>query len=183
VRKDILQNTIGLVKLFKEREQLSRIIASVKSKQNIEIRDRNREEIVLNSLGDLTSRQKAIINMIFEFTIAYEFPVDESPSELLSGNNLEIRGEKSILEYVASTIVSKPGSEIYSSAVLDPIFQLGAIRGGAHIVKGNCTSPDLRLGHSDNQEKYHILILESGVMKLSPVIFQTGPSFSKIQVD
>ncbi|EQD29395.1 chorismate mutase [mine drainage metagenome] len=183
VRKDILQNTKDLVRLFRERERLSRIVADIKERENVEVRDRSREEIVLKALGDLNPRQKAIINMIFEFTIACENSVDESLHERLSESDLEISGQKSVLEYLASTIVSKPGSEIYSSRELDPMFALGAIRGGAHIINGHCVSPDLRLGHSDNQEKYHISILENGIMKLNPMILRADSSFSRIQVD
>ncbi|MHB8358883.1 MAG: chorismate mutase [Thermoplasmataceae archaeon] len=183
VREDILQNTMDLVRLFRERESLSRIIADIKIRENVEIRDRRREEAVLNSLGDLNPRQKAIINMIFEFTIACENPISEVPFGDLPGRSLEIRGEKSLLEYVASAMVSRPGSEIYSSGDLDPLFVVGAIRSGAHIINGHCVSPDLKLGHSDNQEEYHISILENGIMKVNPAILHVDSSFSKVQVD
>lgn len=183
VRKDILQNTEDLVHLFREREKLSLKIAELKSRKNVEIRDRKREEAVIESLGDLNLRQRAIINMIFEFTISCEDHADESSTHCFHGKNLEIRGERAVLEYIASSIVGKPGWEIYASGDIDPVFVLGAVRGGAHLIKGHCDFPDLRLGHDDNQEKYHISILESGVMKVNPMILQLISPYSKVQVD
>ncbi|WP_393971849.1 chorismate mutase [Oxyplasma meridianum] len=183
VRKDILQNTMELVRLFKEREELSRIIASVKEKENFEIRDRRREEIVLNKLGNLSPRQRSILNMIFEFSISCQDKVDETLEVYLSERCLQLSGENSILEYVAGLLSSRPGSEIYSSRELDSAFVLGAVRNGAHIINDSCDSPDLRIGHSRDKEIYHISLDDSGTMSLNPVILQVNFSFTRVQVD
>ncbi len=182
VRKDILQNTMELVRLFNEREELSRIIASIKTNGNFEIRDRRREEYVLKSLGNLSPRQRSIINMIFEFSIACQQEIDETLNENLSGRKLKINGDSTFLEYLAATLSSKPGAEIFSSRELDPIFVLGAVRNGAHIISGKCDSPDLRIGHSKDREIYHITITE-GELSLNPEVLQTDFGFTKVQVD
>lgn len=182
VRKDILQNTMELVRLFNEREELSKIIASIKTSGNFEIRDRRREEFVLKSLGNLNPRQRSILNMIFEFSIACQEDIDETLHENLSSSDLKIRGEKSLLEYLAATLSSKPGTEIFASRELDPLFVLGAVRRGAHIINGKCDDPDLRIGHSQDKEIYHISITDGG-MSLSPVILQTDFDFTRVQVD
>jgi len=183
VRKDILQNTVELVRLFKKREELSKIIASIKTRENFEIRDRKREEFVLKNLGNLSPRQRSILNMIFEFSIACQDHVDETLNVNLSQSHIQIRGEKVLLEYVAAAISSKPGSEVYSSKELHPAFVLGAVRNGAHVINGRCDSPELRIGHSSEHEIYHISIDDGGIMSVNPMILHTDFDFTKVQVD
>ena len=182
VRKDILKNTMELVRLFNEREELSRIVASIKTNGNFEIRDRRREEYVLKSLGNLSPRQRSIINMIFEFSIACQQEIDETLNENLLGRKLKINGDSAFLEYLAATLSSKPGAEIFSSRELDPMFVLGAVRNGAHIINGKCDSPDLRIGHSRDRKIYHITITE-GELSMNPEVLHTDFGFTRVQVD
>ena len=183
VRKEILQNTMELVCLFKEREELSRIIASIKARGNFEIRDRKREESVLRTLGNLDPKQRAILNMIFEFSISCQDRADDTLNVNLSKSPIQIKGERNLLEYVAATLSSRPGSEIYSSRELDPAFVLGAVRNGAHIINGRCDSPELRIGHSLDEEIYHISIDNGGTMRINSMILQADFDFKKVQVD
>lgn len=121
--------------------------------------------------------------MIFEFSISCQDRADDTLNVNLSKSPIQIKGERNLLEYVAATLSSRPGSEIYSSRELDPAFVLGAVRNGAHIINGRCDSPELRIGHSLDEEIYHISIDNGGTMRINSMILQADFDFKKVQVD
>ncbi len=183
IREDVFENTKELLRLFDERRHLSRRISAVKSRGNLDIRDREREIRVLKMMPDLGPVQRSILNMIFEYTIWCESK-DESPDhEEMQPEPFILNGSPEILEYFASTICCSPGSEVYASGELNENFKLGAAKKGAHIINGTCDSVDFRIGHTDELGEYDIALSDKGVIKIRTGVIQSEGIYMKVQVD
>ena len=183
LRQEIFRNTEELLRLFDERRKLSKHISVLKSKENMKIRDREREIQVIDNIHPADSIQKGILNMIFEYTISCETSLDIPAENDFSSETLVIRGPTGTLELLASTISCNPGAEVYATDKLDEKFKLGAVKKGAHIIHGNCSNADIKIGHGEDLGAFDIVISNNGTMKIRSKVVHSGGIGLKVQVD
>ena len=183
IREDVFKNTKELLRLFEERRNLSRRISIIKSRGNLDIRDREREIRVLKMMPDLDPVQRSILNMIFEYTIWCEFKVESPDQEKMQSEPFILNGSMDILEYFASTICCSPGSEVYASNELNENFKLGAVKKGAHIINGKSDRVDFRIGHTDDLGDYDMVLSDKGEIKIRTGVIRSEGIYMKVQVD
>lgn len=166
LRKSIAENSRNLVELFRERAVLAREIGKVKRDAGLPSRIREREETVLEGLGDMDAFSRSIMSSLFEFSIINEHDGENGQSKTnLEGREFTVGGSKNDLEMLAGLLISKPGVDVYSESPLPEAFVEGVQANGGHIIIGNHTDPDITICLGDNSGQCDFSVTGGEVMR------------------
>lgn len=165
LRASLAGNSQKLVELFRERANLAREIGRVKRDAGLPSRIREREEAVLEGLGELDSFSRSIMSSLFEFSITNEHEDERrSAKSLLDGREFTIKGTGEELELLAGLLVSRPGVDFYSERALPETFEEAVQVNGGHIVIGSHMNPDITICLGGNVGGCDFAITRSGEM-------------------
>lgn len=168
LRSRIAENSQNLIELFHERATLAREIGTIKKELGLPARIREREEFVLEDLGDMDPLSRSIISSLFEYSIINE---DNDPGNSRMENfevqRFSVSGAKSDLELFAGLLISKPGVDFYSVDKLPEALSEGIQVNGGHIIVGECSDPDIILCLGPQRGKCDFSISDGGEMNFS----------------
>ncbi len=146
LRSRIADNTESIIGLFHQRAELAREIGELKRELGLPPRIREREEHVLNSLGEMDPVSKAIITSLFEFSIVNETKQEKGREDVSAEpHKINVTGPRKNLELLAGLLISRPGTEVYSASRLPIALEKGIQINGGHIVSGDHSEPDLTI--------------------------------------
>ncbi len=165
LRKGIAENSRNIVKLFRERAALAREIGIVKKDAGLPSRIREREEAILEGLGDMDPFSRSIMSSLFEFSIINEHDDQIGSSRsTLEDREFTVGGPRNDLELLAGLLVSRPGVDVYSERLLPESFVEGVQANGGHIIRGNGVKPDITVCLGDNNGDCDFAVTGDGEM-------------------
>lgn len=168
LRTRIAENSQSLIGLFRERANLAREIGLVKKELGLPSRIREREEFVLDDLGDMDSISRSIISSLFEYSIVNEENErNHSVKKDLENQEYSISGSRSELELFAGLMISRPGVDVYSKRKLPETLSEGIQVNGGHIIMGECEKPDITICLGSQDQKCDFAISDGGKMTFS----------------
>ncbi len=170
LRAQIADNSETIINLFRQRSQLAREIGDLKRELGLSPRIREREESVLDALGDMDIFSKSIISSLFEFSIVNEIHNHGSVNSGIENRMISVRGTRNNLEFLAGFLITKPGTQVYSEGKLPLALEEGIQLNGGHIVQGNHSEPDLTICLNGIGKECDIAISESSEMTLKLVL-------------
>lgn len=166
LRGKIAENSRNLIGLFRERAFLAKEIGRVKRENGLPPRIREREEEVLEGLGDMDNLSRSIMSSLFEFSIINEHEGDSREARsLLEKSEFCVRGSTNDLETLAGLLISRPGVDVYADKTLPENFKEGIQANGGHIISGEHSNPDITLCLGVVQDTCDFSISRDGEMK------------------
>lgn len=152
LRRSIAENSRNLVDLFRERAELAREIGRVKREAGLPSRIREREETVLEGLGELDPFSRSIMSSLFEFSIINEHDGGfVSSQNTLEEHRFTLAGSRNDLEFLSGYLISRPGVDVFSENPLPEAFIEGVQANGGHIIKGDHSNPDITVCLGDKR--------------------------------
>lgn len=149
LREEMLQNTILLLDILRERKIISEKISALKLEYGMEIRDRRREKEVIEKLSVKDPIIKRLLNLLFEYSIQIQNPLSDSIKwkELnISGETFSmITGERDYILLLAGLCLGKIGGSAYTNKALPEPLELGLILSGMHIIIGEGIGETLKV--------------------------------------
>ncbi len=181
-----MENTRALFDVLRQREELARELKKHKERAGIPLRDREQEIRVLDGAGNLTSRERNILNLIFEFTISVQ--EGEPGVETVSGRScgsspMVVRGEPESLHYIAGLLISGPGKEIHCNGKISEPLKSGLIDGGGHIINGNSEPAPLRVCLGFDDGGCSVSLGTDGTMKVRADALLSGSIAGKAMIE
>ena len=171
LRARIADNSESIVRLFRQRSQLAREIGDLKKELGLPPRIREREESVLDALGEMDPFSKSIVSSLFEYSIVNEINNSHRAGYLESEErNITVKGPRSSLELLTGLLIAKPGTQVYSETKLPPSLEEGIQVNGGHIIRGNQSDPDLTVCLNEGGEECDIVISGSDELSINLVL-------------
>lgn len=185
LRDKIFKNTIVLIELFRERKRLAAEIGIIKRKIDLDIRDSERENAVLDSLSELNHIEKRLMNIIFEISVSGQYPEENIPDLSFMNSErgqIEIAGNFETLYLIVGLLSSSPGLEVVAKdEVPHPLYLTMRLR-GAHLKNRIEGKVDYKICLNGGGSECAVEILPEKVMFLKREFFMKAISAKRVEV-
>jgi len=138
LRDELLDNTMVILSALMKRQDLLREVAIIKHNNELSIRDRKRELVVMKSFDTTLSWISPILNVIFEFSVITQKQINLTlPWKKLTSGGVEflsLKGDIEIIFFLTGIILGRFGKLVYTTKSLPHNLELGFAFTGSHIV-------------------------------------------------
>lgn len=185
LRDQIFNNTVLMVKLFRERKELAEEIGRLKQTMNLRIRDKVRENEVLENIPDLNPIEIRLMRMVFEMTISGEFlniGVKAATSIEQNSGAVNIQSDFESLCMITGLLASSPGIEILSEKDLPVILSNALTWRGAHLVSQSEGETDYKICLGGQSQECAIELTNNGALNVKTEFFDKALTAEKVEV-